>query len=404
MSGSEEAGNSDLEQSKTASSDSALPSRSTQSDYMKNPYVQRHGRRFLRDPTLSYPLPVDLDEIHRQTLRTLMLVRIFGAPFCSPFFEDSPPKKVLEIACGSGLWSSACHDYLKGQGGPKVSFTGLDIAPLAPDLNLHGLDWRFVQHDLRKMPLPFQDGEFDFVFIKDAGFCMATDESGASPHSEPFRLLKEGGVLEIWDSDHVFRTLLPHPPIPSGMTEDDVEQAEESGTYLISPSTAFAKPQNKYLQYYNTLAEKALEKRGFTAAPCALAAWTFTINPDICEDTGSRRVAIPFGEVRWEKEGIRKGSGRPQQSASGSPDKTKERKPSAKPRVLTPDQAALRRTALMTSIQFIESLELLLREESGKMEAEWDRWWAAMTNDLLEQNGTFNGECLEVGAWWGRKK
>ena len=404
VTGPEEAAFAGLEPSKTASTDPGTLSQNAPIEYMTNPFVQRHGRRFLRDPTLPYPLPVDLDEIHRQTLRTLMLVRIFGAPFCSPFFEDSPPRKVLEIACGSGLWSSACHDYLKGHGGPKTSFTGLDIAPLAPDLNLHGLDWRFVQHDLRKMPLPFEDGEFDFIFIKDAGFCMATDESGTSSHSEPVRLLKKGGVLEIWDSDHVFRTLLPHPPIPSGVTEDDIEQAEESGTYLISPSTAFAKPQNKFLQNYNTLVEKALEKRGFTVAPCALAAWSFTSNPDLSEDLGSRRVAIPFGEVRWEREGIGGGSGHLQQNRGGPPGKTKERKLNGKPKILTADQLALRRTALTTSIQFIESLEVMLKEESGKRQPEWDQWWAAMTSDLLEQNGTINGECLEVGAWWGRKK
>ena len=51
----------------------------------------------------------------------------------------------------------------------------------------------------------------------------------------------------------------------------------------------------------------------------------------------------------------------------------------------------------------IEGLEPMLMEASGKSKDEWDRWWAAMITDLLHDEGTANGECLEVGAWWGQK-
>ena len=400
---SEDAWTTSSERLRSPSSTSNTPVRNVINDYMNNPFIHRHGRRFLRDPTSPYPLPVDLDELHRQSLRTIMLLNIYGSPICSPSFDDIPPTKVLEIGCGSALWSSACHDYFSRQGHSRISFTGLDIAPLAPDLTKQGLRWRFVQHDLRRSPLPFKDGEFDLVFIKDAGLAKTLPVVNGNPFTESLRVLKTGGTIELWESDHVFRSLLPCPTMPPGTPEDDVEQAVDTATYIISPSTAFAKAQNKYLLDYNTWVERAFDRRGLIIAPCSLAGWTLSAEPDLWYDLGSRRIAIPFGDVRWEQEG--EGSAQPPvkvQSHRPSSQKA-EMRANLRGKHLTAPQAALRRSALSTTVRFIEGLEPLLKTESGKRQDEWDRWWASMMHDLLEANGTLNGECLEVGAWWGRK-
>lgn len=369
-----------------------------------SPFVHRHGRRFLRDPTLLYPLPVDLVELHRQTLHTLMLMRVHGAPFCSPFFEKSAPRKVLELACGSAFWSSSCHHYFKLQGHSNVSFTGVDIAPLAPDLKAQGLDWRFVLYDFRSGPLPFAEAEFDFVFVKDVGLTAPESPLTRNILADALRVLKPGGVMEFWETDHLFRTLLPHPAIPPATMEEDIDQAEGSATYIISSSTAFAKTQNRYLSDYNTWLQKAFEKRHLTPLPCSLIGWAFSSDPDVISDVGSRRIAIPFGEVRWEREGVGGEGTQSKGHLRGKSVAIAEKQSNVEPKTLSADQIALRRTALTTTIQFIEGLELILKVESGKRQDEWDRWWAGMTNDLLEQNGTFNGECLEVGAWWGVKR
>lgn len=377
---------------------------------MTNPFAIRHGRRYLRDPTVPYPLPVDLPELHRQSLRTLMSMHVFGKPFCAPFLEERPPRKILEIACGSALWSSACHDYLVRSGVSDASFTGLDIAPLAPDLNERGMKWRFVQHDLRKSPLPFPDEEFDLVFVKDTGFWAVTAGLKADPLSEPLRLLKPGGALEVWDSDYTIRTLLPNPPIVPGIAEEDQEQAEFTATYTTAPGTPFTIAQNPYLQDYNSWIEKALDKRRLTAVPCALVGLVFSGEPETLGSVGSRRIAIPFGEVRWEREGIGgqcsdpTKPGRRRLSTSGPMVTAKEEGKQLRRSALNANQAAVRRTALLTVVQLIESLEPMLKEASGKTQTEWDRWWAGMTTDLLEQRGTVSGECLEVGAWWGQKQ
>ncbi|MCJ1270293.1 hypothetical protein MMC22_010189 [Lobaria immixta] len=377
---------------------------------MADVFAFRHGRRHLRDPSLTYPLPVDLTELHRQSLRTLLLMRVFGAPFCSPEFDENPPKKVLELACGSALWSSECHDYFKQQGWKNVSFTGLDIAPLAPDLKQHGMDWRFVQHDLRKLPLPFDEGEFDFVFVKDTVLCAAGVGVQINPLGELMRYVKPGGVIEVWESDLIFRCLLPFPHVAPGASGGDVDQAEETATYTTTSGTGFVKAQNKYLLDYNTWVEKGLDKLKLPAAPCALMGFTFSSEPDLYANVGSRRIAIPFGELRWEREGVPgEGENIKSQGAGNGVSKLSTKKSKARELLkthlpLTPDQAALRQTALMTVIGLIESLEPMLMKESEKKQDEWDRWWASMTTDLLERNGTQSGECLEVGAWWAQKR
>lgn len=376
-----------------------------------NVFTFRQGRRYLRDPTLNYPLPVDLTELHRQSLRTLLLMRVFGAPFCSPAFDDAPPKKVLELACGTALWTSACHDYFKGQGYQNIAFTGLDIAPLAPDLREHGVDWRFVQHDLRKSRLPFEDEEFDFLFVKDTVFCAGGFGVQTNPLGVLLRYLKPGGVIEVWESDLLFRCLLPFPHVAPGTTGEDVEQAEETATYVTTSGTAFAKPQNPFLLDYNNWVEKALDKLKLPAAPCAVMGFAFSSEPEVYTEVGSRRIAIPFGEVRWEGEDAPAEPENPISLTNETSISKKHARKSSKARELptarkplTPDQAALRKTALNTVIELIESLEPVLMKESEKEQDEWDRWWANMTANLLLENGTINGECLEVGAWWATKR
>ena len=363
-----------------------------------SPFTYRHGRRFLRDvPT--YPLPVDLGELNRHILRTLMLMQIFGAPLCSTL--DRPPKKVLELACGSAIWSSLCHQYFKRQGHANVSFTGVDIAPVAPDLKKHGVSWHFVQHDLRQQ-LPFKDEEFDLIFVNNE-FISTVEEVHFNPDASLARFLKPGGVVEVWKTDFQFRCLLPDPPIAVGTPHKVVEQAERTATYTIGAATPFVKAQNSYLRDCNPWIEKALEKIGSTATPCALIDFNFSSDPDDFGETGGRRLAVPFGKIRWESEDVgnklssikdpEKGKG-----VATAPTVATQRPPP------TPNQLSLRRTASNVILGFIEGLEPLLIKESGKTQDEWDKWWAAMNNDLLEKDGAFNGECLEIGAWWARKR
>ncbi|KAG9242449.1 hypothetical protein BJ878DRAFT_169507 [Calycina marina] len=380
----------------TAVSSSDLPPTAE----LVNPFLQRNGRRCLKDQSLPYPLPCDLPEIHRQTLRTMLLCQVFNGPICSPAFNAKPPKRVLEAGCGTGFWSIMCHRHFAQRGSTNISFTGLDIAPLAPRMNSdEDMNWRFVQHDLRHVPLPFRDEEFNFIMSKDMS--LVTPQSGMQQElvDEYVRILKPGGTLEIWDGDHSIRMLLPHAP-PSAKEDSDDSEDEElvrtnaMGTYRMTSQTPLAAPQNLFFQDYNLWVEKALEKRQLTPMPCTGFRPMLLQESENFIEVDTRRLAIPLGEVRWEREGV----GGAVSSGLNGKGKAADRKS------LTTGQAALRRTALVTVLQFIESLEPALREVSGKGQDEWDCWQGNMMNDMLKNNGTSWGECLEVGSWWARKR
>lgn len=372
---------------------------------MEEPFTKRNGRRYLRDSTLAYPLPCDLPELHRQTLRTMLLCQVFNGPTCSPAFNTRPPKRVLEVACGTGFWSVMCHKHFSHKGHSSIQFTGIDIAPLAPRMDADDdMNWRFVQHDLRKTPLPFRDEEFSLIMAKDLSMILSTEDNSQALMDEYLRILKPGGTLEIWDGDHTIRMLLSHTP-PVTKDNDSSGKAHKQihtnamGAYTITPQTPLATPQNQFLIDYNTWISKALEARKLPPMPCTSIRPLLLQEAEVLEQIESRRLAIPLGEVRWEREGVG-GSATSTNGLHGSKGKTKD----VDRKNLTPGQAALRRTALMSIIQMIESLEPLLKEASGKSLDEWDRWGGDLMTDLLKNNGTSWGECLEVGAWWAKKK
>ncbi|KAF2814196.1 uncharacterized protein BDZ99DRAFT_459903 [Mytilinidion resinicola] len=380
----------------TRGSISSSSTQSTKDESASSPFILRHGRRYLRD--LPYPLPCDLPELQRQNLQTLLATSVLGQALGSPpNFLTRPPTRVLEVACGSGYWSSLCHEQLE-TAGHRVTFTGLDIVHLAGSLEKQGVDWKFVQHDLRKVPLPFDDDEFDIVVVKDLSFVVPVGAPSQRILDEATRVLRSGGTLEMWDTDHLIRSILPHPPPPPGANPDVYKRAVTTGTFLISPGTPFADAHNKFLQDSNGWIQEALDRRKLAPTPCTLISQTLLQEVETLRDVGYRRIAIPLGELRWEREAADRNPTKRRESESA-----KGKRSVAEGGALTEEQASIRYTALLVVIQMIESLEPLLLEVSGKNQEEWQRWWGWMMADLLEGKGASNGECLEIGVWWAHK-
>ncbi|KAH6626756.1 hypothetical protein B0J18DRAFT_364919 [Chaetomium sp. MPI-SDFR-AT-0129] len=433
------------------------------------PFIMHNGRAFLADPTLPYPLPVDLEELHRQSLKTMLLMQLYGRPICAPAFANKPPPRILEIGCGTGFWSMMCHKHYEARGLHKdMSFTGIDIARLpasasssneAPTPTItdtrpdKSMNWRFVQHDLRRLPLPFPDASFDFIMVKDMALVTTLSMQQALVE-EYIRLLVPGGTIEVWETDNVLRMLRPHIPdftTTSGGPTDgnpigddgnnatptttttsasqDTEttstnpEADIGGAYLMTPNTPLSTPLNNFLVEYNAWASRALEARALCAMPCTVIGSMLVQESEVLTGIGSRRWAVPLSEIRWEKEGVggvvtkdgksyieTKGKGRRAGSSSGGGvglgigSGRDTSGGGSERRGLEPAAAALRRTALMTVVGMIQSMEPMLREANGKSQDEWDTWVGKMMNDLVRDNGTSWGECLEVGAWWARKK
>jgi len=369
-------------------------------DLLARPYELRYGRRYLRD--LPYALPCDLAEMHRQSLRTLLGVTVLGKPACAPSIVTRPPRKVLEIGCGCAYWTSSCHEHFVSLGYPNVQFTGIDVAPVAPDLRSQGVDWHFVQHDLRRTPWPFEDEEFDYIMIKDMSLAVPLGKSWQAFLDESLRVLAEGGTIEIWESDHILRSLSAKHPSSQGINTESDAIAEETRTFPIRPGMSFPIAVDMHIQQSNSWVEAALAKRNLPATPCARMAGVLHQEPELT-DFGSRRVAIPFKELCWERP---RSKGR-NHSRSGTGEKSTSKKKSksrSSETTLTVDQAAIRYTALLTIVQKIESLEPLLKEASGKNTEEWASWWVSMMSSLVEGDGAGSGECLEIGSWWATKR
>ncbi|KAI6093192.1 hypothetical protein F4821DRAFT_266627 [Hypoxylon rubiginosum] len=420
MASSENLNPSSAEGSVAASSAST----STKTSLASKPFITRNNRIYINEPTLLYPLPVDLAELHRQSLRTLMLFQLFGGPTTAPGFSNKPPSRVLEVGCGSAFWSMMCHRYFAQHGYSQISFTGLDIVPLVgsgldqtwkPDKDMR---WRFVQHDMRRTPWPLADNEFDLIMVKD----MSLSNSMRDPQQffeEYLRILKPGGVLEFWESDHSVRMLRPHvlktPAVTKADSDSDSDDSSEGedeserlGAYAMTNNTPLSAPLNPFLVEYNGWATKALDARGLSAVPCTLIGPHLLQEAETLTDVRSKRLAVPLSEIRWEREGVggvvTKDGKSYIDSMKGKGKVTDSKGEKSRGKALTAAQAALRRTALETVVGMIQCLEPILREISGKSQDEWDNWNGKMMNDLLRDGGTNWGECLEVGAWCARKK
>lgn len=377
---------------------------------LSRPFIQRNGRTYLNDTTLPYPLPSDLTELHRQSLRTLLLIQLFGSPVCSPSLVKKPPQRVLEIGCGSGFWSMMCHRYFKGRGHGNISFTGIDVAPVSPASASLATDttkpdrdmkWKFVSHDLRQLPWPLPAEEYDLVMVKDMSLAT-TNGQHQSYIDEYLRLVRPGGTLEIWESDHLIRMLRPHVP-GSATTVDDADEQEAAaslGAYLLSSNTPLSAPLNSFLVEYNNWLTKALEARDLSAVPCTRIGPLLLQESETLAEVRSRRLAVPLSEVRWEIDGV--GGVVTRDGKVTGDNKGKDHK--VEQRTLTAGQVALRQTALLTVVQQVQALEPILREVSGKSQDEWDMWLGKMMSDLMGESGTSWGECLEVGAWWAKKR
>ncbi|KIM94750.1 hypothetical protein OIDMADRAFT_66364, partial [Oidiodendron maius Zn] len=347
----------------------------------------RQGGQSLCNKSLPYPLPWDLNEIHRQILRTMLLCSVFNGPVCSPNLNTNPPRRVLEVGCGSGFWSITCYHHFARRGLTSISYTGLDIAPLAPSMDWdEDMDWRFVQHDLRQLPLPFHNEEFDMIMTKDLSMAISETVCKQKIIDEYLRILKVGGTWETWDGDHCLRTLLPCSSDENNRRKEEKDRYQ-TGAYPLTTGTRLEDAQNKYIRDYNSWVSKAMESRSLTITPWAQIRSLLLQETEILYDVDCRRLVIPLSEMLWE---------------SKAKATTKSKYPRSN--YLTTTETAIRRTALMSFVQIIASLQPVLREASGKNPSEWDHWYDSMIDDLLNNAGTARGECLEVCAAWARKR
>lgn len=340
----------------------------------KNPLVIREGRPYLNssDDRFIYPLPVDLAETNRYIMLSLLTSAVFETPLVSPELLENPPRRVLEVGCDSGYWSAACHQYFQSRG-HQVSFIGIDTKPPAVTDGWHrdrGMDWEFIQWDLRDPGSPVQDGSIDLIMAMNQ--TLVYDLTGYSQAiSEYVRMLRPGGYLEVVEHDFAVRSVTPRA------------QIADNGLYQVGKTVSLGPCVNPYVAEYNAWLKPAFEALALPQIPSALAvtmlAGCLVEDADRLERVVDKRWAVPFAPLKWEREG----EGR---------------------RVLTDAQAAVRQAALDSFIAMVEALEPLLRRSHRKNDDEWQEWLERAKRDWVQGDGLSLGECLEFGALSLRKK
>jgi ubiquinone/menaquinone biosynthesis C-methylase UbiE len=99
--------------------------------------------------------------------------------------------------CGPAMWILEMASLY-----PKSKFTGVDIVPVYP-LEIKPLNVEFLQINIIKHGLPYEDNTFDYVFCRLVNFSY-TIKDWKIVISEMCRVCKIGGYVEFMEKDVKF--------------------------------------------------------------------------------------------------------------------------------------------------------------------------------------------------------
>ncbi|KAJ3044301.1 hypothetical protein HDV00_002621 [Rhizophlyctis rosea] len=187
-----------------------------------------------------YILPNDDEEMDRLHLQHYAIRLLFGSNFSAPatkfLSEPGTKRKVLDLACGSGIWA-----FEMATAFPTCHVTGIDISPVQPS-TVKPKNVEFLVGDLTNVPLPFPDAAFDFVHM-GLVFLALRAEFWPVLIKEIVRIVKPGGWIELMEpSNIVFQGQTRVPNLARMMIEGqqargiDVHVASKLQDYLSSQS------------------------------------------------------------------------------------------------------------------------------------------------------------------------
>lgn len=369
----------------------------------KSSFRTYRGRRYYSDERCPYLLPCDIPELNRQSLKHLLYKEVFGRIQMADIpdlVDKSLPYKVLDLGCGTGCWMASMHDELTARGFTNVKFVGVDVVPVhAP---MPGVDFTFIQHDVTKLPLPFANDEFDYVFLRDLTLCLPDTAIQSECLSDALRVLKEGGIYEAQCTDLTIRTL----------SETKAPRDPKSSAYNVTASTELlAETKNHFVDVFNKRLVRSCQKRNISPVPMAQLTSNLLMEGNITKNH-NKRLALPLDEVWWEADMLGGGGGEHCVSPKDNSicfdysrrNSTSLGKMKLGPSPLTEEAKAVRYMARLIFVQFIESMEPFLREDNDIPQDDWDRFFKDMTADFFQKGGLRHGECIEFGAFWGIKK
>ncbi|PKC02614.1 S-adenosyl-L-methionine-dependent methyltransferase [Rhizophagus irregularis] len=157
----------------------------------------RRGRKYISG--VNHLLPVDDSEFDRIQHQHNIYYHVWKNHFSSPIREllKTEGTKVLDVGCGPAMWTLEMASLY-----PKSKFTGIDVAPIYP-VEIKPLNVEFLQVNIVKHGLPYDDNTFDYVFSRFKGFSY-TIKDWKFVISEICRVCKIGGYIEFMEKDVKF--------------------------------------------------------------------------------------------------------------------------------------------------------------------------------------------------------
>jgi len=79
-------------------------------------------------PHTAYPYPNDSDEVERLDFQyDILKILLDGRNYLAPWSQQHPPRKVFDIATGTGKWAVEMGDEF-----PNAHIIGIDLSPIQP--------------------------------------------------------------------------------------------------------------------------------------------------------------------------------------------------------------------------------------------------------------------------------
>ncbi|KUJ18487.1 S-adenosyl-L-methionine-dependent methyltransferase [Mollisia scopiformis] len=167
----------------TGGSDAGSSLTSLQSSIVRG--VTENGRTYAAYGKEEYGMPMDeqeMDRIDMSHAKYFMLLE--RKRFLAPIPDH--PQKILELGCGTGIWSiDIADDY------PSAEVIGVDIAPIQP--RWVAPNCRFEIDDIEQ-PWTWRPSSFDFIFARDL---LLSIRDFPKLISQCYTHLKPGGHIEF---------------------------------------------------------------------------------------------------------------------------------------------------------------------------------------------------------------
>ncbi|CAB4444705.1 unnamed protein product [Rhizophagus irregularis] len=161
-----------------------------------NSFYYKGNRKYINPSSV---IPVDDDEFDRIQQQHIIYYNVWKNHFSAPVNEllKTEGTKVLDVGCGPAMWILEMASLY-----PKSRFTGVDIVPTYP-IHTKPLNVEFLQANIIKNGLPYEDNTFDYVFCRLVNFSY-TIKDWKVVINEICRVCKIGGYVEFMEKDVKF--------------------------------------------------------------------------------------------------------------------------------------------------------------------------------------------------------